>query len=109
MKKTLSCIASFLPIIGVILSVTGIIVWAIWAGEELSTIENVVAILLLVFTFATVIFAFVLNVWYIIKTWKNAYLSAGMKILWTALLYCCNIFVFPIFWFMYVRHEYDGY
>lgn len=110
MKKALSCILSFLPLIltmGPLFIL--MILTAIYGDKTLHGAEVVFAFALLAAVVIGVILTFVMMVWYIIKTWKDFYLSTGMKILWTALLYCCNIFVFPIFWFLYVRHDYDSF
>lgn len=110
MKKVLSCLLSFLPLILTMVPlVIMMILVAIYGDKQLHGAEAVLAFSLLGAVVIGVILTFVLMVWYMIKTWKDFYLSTGMKILWTALLYCCNIFVFPVYWFVCIRHEYDSY
>lgn len=110
MKKALSCILSFMPFfLTMIPLVIMMILVAIYGDKQLHGAEAVLAFSLLGAVIIGVVLTFVLMVWYMIRTWKDFYLSTGMKILWTALLYCCNIFVYPVFWFMYISRDYDTY
>lgn len=107
MKKGLSCILSFLPLVMIVLTFVVLFAMLIIFGEgTMTTGQTILMIGLLIFELIGVILTFVVMIWYMIKTYKNPEFTTGMKILWFALLYCFNLFVFPVYWFMYVRKEF---
>lgn len=107
MNKVLSCVLSFLPLVLFILSMVGLIVFAIVAGEGTMSVGGTIALIaLFIFELITVVLTFGIMIWYMIKACKNPELSTGMKVLWCALLYCFNMIAFPVFWFMYIKNEY---
>lgn len=106
----MSCIVSFIPLMAFALSMVAIILCAIWSGEgTMSAGEMVLAAFMFIFVLFTVIIVYAIMIWYMIKACKNPNLSTGMKVLWCAVLYCFNMFIFPVFWFIYVKQEYDSY
>jgi len=105
MKKVLSCILSFLPGITFIIAAIAGLYMSFFASGPMSTGETIFALLMVGFAFVAVILTYGVMIYYIVKTCKNPQLSGGMKILWVALLYCLNVLVFPIFWFMYLKNE----
>lgn len=107
MKKGLSCILSFLPLVMIVLTFVVLFAMLIIFGEgTMTTGQTILMIGLLIFELIGVILTFVVMIWYMIKTYKNPEFTTGMKILWFVLLYCFNLFVFPVYWFMYVRKEF---
>ena len=103
MNKALSCILSFLPAILVFGTVILFAVFGIVVGTEgtMGVGATIFMILLLIFEFVGVILALVM-----IKACKNPNLSTGMKVLWCILIYSFNLFIFPVYWFIYIRKEY---
>ncbi len=107
MKKGLSCILSFLPLVMIVLTFVVLFAMLMIFGEgTMTTGQTILMIGLLIFELIGVILTFVMMIWYMIKTYKNPEFTTGMKILWFALLYCFNLFAFPVYWFMYVRKEF---
>lgn len=108
MNKALSCFLSFLPAILVFGTLILFAVFGIVAGMEgtMGAGETIFMIFLLVFEFIGVILALVMIVWYMIKACKNPNLSTGMKVVWCFLIYSFNLFIFPVYWFIYIRKEY---
>ncbi len=106
MKKVLSCILSFLPLLLIAFVIIAYIVAVLVIGEGIMTTPEIIAMIcLLAVAVVAVILTFVLMIWYMIKACKNPDLSTGMKVLWCALLYCFNLLIYPVFWFMYIRKE----
>lgn len=106
MKKVLSCILSFMPLLLIAFVVIAFMVASIFIGEgNMSTPENIAMICLMLVAVVAVILTFVLMIVYIVKAFKNPDLSTGMKVLWCALLYFFNLLIYPVFWFMYIRKE----
>lgn len=46
-----------------------------------------------------------LEIFYILHAFRNPALDRGQAIIWTILLVTLNIFVMPVYWFKYLRHE----
>lgn len=107
MNKVLSCILSFMPAVLVFGALLMFFVFYLIAGDEstMTAAETIIAFLILGIEFIGVILTFVLMVWYMVKACKNPYLSTGMKVLWCFLLYFFNLFIYPVFWFIYIRKE----
>ncbi len=103
MKKSMSCILSFVPLVTLVLAV--IVMCLLFFVEEGSALMMIIGLIGALIALATSTTGVVLMVIYMIKACKNPALSTGMKVLWCALLYCFNIFVFPIYWFMYIGKE----
>ena len=104
MKKILSCLLSFLP--GILLLITFITAsfFTFLGNSPMTTLETLLALLMVGLAFLAVILTYGVMIYYIVKVCKNPQLSGGMKALWVALLYCLNVFVFPVFWFMYLKN-----
>lgn len=105
MKKAMSCLLSFLPGITLLISFISVFAITIMGADTMSTGETVLALLMVLIAFVAVILTYGVMIFYIVKACKNPALSGGMKALWIALLYCLNVFVFPVFWFMYIKNE----
>ena len=106
MKKGLSGVLSFLPLVIIVLTFVVLLVMLFIFGEGImSTGEMIFAFGLILFELIGVILTYVVMIMYMIKTCKSPEFTTGMKILWCVLLYCFNIFVFPVYWFMYLRTE----
>lgn len=103
MKKTMSCIVSFLPLI--LLAVTFIFMCLLFFVEEGSALLMIIGLIGALIALAASTTGVVLMVIYMIKACKNPALSTGMKVLWCILLYCFNVFLFPVYWFMYIGKE----
>lgn len=110
MKKTLSCILSFLPTAIIIVSMIILIILTgiINAGIAEGTFITILQTCTLIVEILGFILGFVLLVIYFIKTIINKKLSVGMKILWCALLLYLSVFFFailPVYWFVVLRKE----
>ena len=106
MKKVLSCILSFLPLVLIAFVIIAYIVAAMVIGEGIMTTPEIIAVIcLLLIAVVAVLLTFVLMIIYIVKACKNPALSTGMKVLWVFVLYSFNVLVFPVFWFIYIRKE----
>lgn len=110
MKKTLSCILSFLPTVLILLGmITLIIITGLQnSGIDTGVFVTVLQILALLVEMAGWLMGFVMMIIYIVKTIKNKNFSVGIKILWCALLFYLSVFLFanlPVYWFVVVRKE----
>ncbi len=105
MKKILSCLLSFLPGILLLVSFITVFFFTLFGNDPMTTFETLLALLMVGLAFLAVILTYGVMIYYIVKACKNPQLSGGMKALWVALLYCLNVFVFPVFWFMYLKNE----
>lgn len=110
MKKTLSCILSFLPTIVIFISMVILILITGFenGGYSIGTPVVILRICTLLVEIAAFILGFVLMIIYIVKTVKNKNLSTGMKVLWCALLFYLSVFLYvilPIYWFAVLRKE----
>lgn len=106
MKKTVTCILSFLP--ALMIAITFIVMFfvlIIVGDEPMNTIGIIGMVLLVIFELIGVFLALGLIVWYMIIACKSPKLSVGMKVFWCIMLYCFNLFVFPIFWFCVILKE----
>ena len=110
MKKTLSCILSFIPTVTVLtcivilIIITGLINGGIADGVFITVLQTCT----LIVEILGFILGVVLLVIYIIKTIINRNLTVGMKILWCALLFYLSVFFFailPVYWFVVLRKE----
>lgn len=106
MKKVLSCILSFLPLVMMALTFLVFFIAILIFGEgTMSSGESVLMIGLILFELIGVALTYVIMIWYMIKTCKNPGFTTGTKVLWCLLLYFFNLFVFPVYWFLYIRKE----
>ena len=110
MKKTLSCILSFLPGILIVLGmITLIIITGVQnSGIDTGVFVTVLQILALLIELAGWIMGFVLMIIYVVKTIKNKNFSVGIKILWCALLFYLSVFfyvILPIYWFVVLSKD----
>ncbi len=110
MKKTLSCILSFVPTVTIFICIIILIFFTGYEslGYEIGTIGVILRILTLLVEVAAFVLGIVLMIIYIVKTIINKNLSIGMKILWCALLFYLSVFLFailPVYWFVVLRKE----
>lgn len=105
MKKIMSCLLSFSPLITLVVSMVLLfgtsIVGGIIGEQTVPWWLMIFMILATILAFAAVILTFVVMIMYIIKTCKNTELSAEKKVIWCIVLYFLNVFAYPVFWFMY--------
>ena len=106
MKKVVSCILSFLPLVMIFLTMVVFFLSYFIVGEGTMTAGETIFMLgLVLFTLIGVVLTFVMMVWYMIKACKNPEFSTGIKVLWCVLLYCFNLVAFPVYWILYIRKE----
>ena len=107
MKKVLSfilCILPFILFFGTCIPLLGISI-----AEEMGmmTEESImgISILLLIGAILAVISVYGVMIWLIIKTVNKQDMSTTGKVVWCVCFYFLNIFVFPVYWFVYIRKE----
>ncbi len=104
MKKMLTAILSFTPIIslplGFIMLFAGVFIGE--AGNDIGWIILIFSYLLL---FAAVIVTWVDIIWFIIIVCKKREWPSDKKVLWGLLIYFFNVFVFPVFWWKCLKDE----
>lgn len=107
MNKVLSFILCLVPAVlfwGSVIPLMGISV-----AEEMGTISyealGVGMILILIGALLSVIAVYGVMIWLMIKTVKNPNIDKGLKVVWCICLYMFNMFVFPVYWFIYIRKE----
>ena len=107
MKKAITCILSFLPMIATVLYVVAIIAMSIISEEFYLTdsVETILVLLMLVFSLAFIVAVFGVMIYFIVHACKSPNLETGMKVLWVFLLYQFNLFALPVYWFIYMRRE----
>lgn len=110
MKKVISCILSFVPLVGTGFMTIAMVAFGIAHQEGMlyGRTEDMVMLTLFIITLVFVLCMYGFIIYYIVKTCKNSLLSAGMKIFWCFMHYQFNALAFPVYWFMYIRHEYDS-
>ena len=72
-------------------------------GYESSGIVGLCFIAMILWFFLT----FGVMIWLMIKAAKRNDIDGGIKAMWIAFFYIFNIFVYPVYWFKYIRHEED--
>ncbi len=107
MKKVLTCILSFVPLISTVLMGVTLAIFGIASEEGMlyGSAEDAMIIGLLVIMLFYVIAMFGIMIYFIVITCKNPNLSTGMKILWCFLHYQFNALAFPVYWFIYILRE----
>ena len=107
MKKVLSfilCISPFILFFGTCIPLLGISI-----AEEMGTMTEEpimgVSLLLVVGAILAVIATYGVMIWLIVKTAKKQDMGTGEKVVWCVCFYFLNIFVFPVYWFVYIRKE----
>ena len=105
MKKVVSCILSFLPGILLLISLMSVIYISLYMEGEIRGEDMALAISMIVTSLLAVIACFGVMIFYAVKVYRNSQMSSGTKIVWYICLYFFNVFVFPVFWFMYIRKE----
>ncbi len=107
MKKGLSCLLCWLPLVLFCCSYIPLIIVSIMG--EMGIVEDSTLGLLMIFILFGVILSVVavygVMIWLIIKTVKNATLDTAAKVLWSIGLYALNMLIFPIYWFVLIRKE----
>ena len=106
MKKALSFILCILPFILFFATCIPALYFSI--VEEMGIItetEKGFAIFVFLIAILAVIVIYGVMIWLIVKTIKNKDFTTAKKVVWCICLYYLNIFVFPVYWFMYIRME----
>ena len=98
MKKVLTAIAAFAPIVISILC--GIIL-----GVGIVAESEGLAIFGTVLFFIAVFLAIPIMILFIVLAIMNKNLSTTAKIIWCIVLWICNILAFPVFWFVCILKE----
>lgn len=110
MKKTLSCILSFLPTALILVGMITLIVITGFqnSGFDTDVAVKVLQILAMLIEISGILLGAVMMIIYIVKTIINKDFSVGIKVLWCALLFYLSVFLFailPVYWFVVVRKE----
>ncbi len=109
MKKILSCLLSFLPLVLFAISMFFIFFMEIsslfWETTEPPFWFVFLAVFMVIFTLLMVIAVYAVMIYYIVIACRSPYLDTSMKALWCILLYLLNVLVFPVFWFVVIRKE----
>lgn len=108
MNKTLTCIASLAPIVGVVFGFGGMMIIAFML-EDAETAGALLSVGSMMFSFILifigVIMCWVDIFWFIALTCKRKDWDTSKKVIWSIVLYMLNIFVFPVYWYLYLRTE----
>lgn len=107
MKKVLSFIKCILPLILFFVTCIPLLQYSITEKTEFfsQVPDEILPILLFCLAILTVIAVYGVMIWLIVKTIKKQEMSTLAKVVWCICLYSFNIFVFPIYWFVYLRKE----
>ena len=103
MRSKLYGIGSFVPGIS-IFTLVGIYFSKLLGDQAAveSSSETATMILLLFITFAAVILCWVYIITMMIHAAKH--LTGNRRILWLILIYMLNLFIFPVYWFCFMRN-----
>ncbi len=107
MKKVLTFVLAVMPLPLSFVYLVACVFMAI-ADENgwfAGIMEDVYILLLLGFTLVLVAITIAAMTYFIVKACKNPKLTGGMKAIWCVLLYQLNVFVFPVYWFLYLRKD----
>lgn len=107
MKKIgsfIMCILPFLLFFGTVIPIFVFMYLDMVNPGTMDAMEGLM-IFLVFLSFVTVIDVYGVMIWLIIKTVKNQRLSGVAKVIWCLCLYFFNIFIFPVYWFVYLRKE----
>ena len=101
MKKTLTGIMAFAPL--VLLVLTFVIPFAmIAAGDDLGMglgiFSMIVPVLCVLLTFVDII-------WFIVIACRKSHWDTTQKVIWGIVLYCLNIVAFPFFWWLAILKD----
>ena len=103
MKKTLSCILSFLPLILIIFYFLIMIINSpVMASSQT---DSPVFIFLGVIFMLQLISTYAVMFWIIYKACTNPKLTGEHKAVWVVLLFFFHIIANPVYWFIYMRNE----
>lgn len=108
MKKVLSCILSFVPLVMYVALILLTIPVAIFAGAEVQGTEIVVLVAVIFVVVLSILFTvstFGVMIYFIVLTVRSQNLDSSMKIMWCVLLYFLNVYFFPVYWFVYIRRD----
>ncbi len=104
MKKVLSCIFSFLPLVFVLtagaLKLTFSYIDIIY--EDSAVYKTAIMILLLVIAGIT---ALVDTIVFVVKAMKNKRIESDMRVIWAACIVLFGMFAYPVYWIVYLRTE----
>ncbi len=106
MNKMLTCIASLAPIVGVGLGIVMAIMVA-FIGEGTGFAGAIAGYGFIIGSFVFVLIGVAMCwvdiIWFIVLTCKRKDWDTSMKVIWCIMIYMLNIFVFPVYWFLYLR------
>ncbi|MBQ8597328.1 MAG: hypothetical protein IJ409_06030 [Lachnospiraceae bacterium] len=104
MKKVLTGLLAFLPIIFLGISLVMVFAFMLMYGAEetLSGSEMIFPIAMIVLAFVAVILTYAAMIIYIVMACKNPAFSTGWKIGWACIFYFFNVFAFPVYWFRHI-------
>ena len=105
MKKTIMGILSIAPIVLLALTFLMMIGGMVMTETASEDTGIVIVILSTVVAFVSVILTWVDIIWFIIIACKKPGWNTENKVIWGLLLYFFNVFVFPVFWWKYIRND----
>ncbi len=107
MKKVFTFILSIIPLIATVIYTVALVIFGIASEEGMiyGSAEDIVVLLMLGFTLLFVAALFGVMIYFIVHACRNPQLATGMKVCWCFLHYQFNVFVFPVYWFIYLRKE----
>lgn len=108
MNKKLTCIASLAPIVGVVFGFIGMVIIA-FAMEETEVAGAIFGVGGMMVSFLLILIGVIMCwvdiIWFIVLTCKRKDWDTSEKVIWSIVLYMLNIFVFPVYWYLYLRTE----
>lgn len=107
MRKVFSFILSWVPLVTLFMGMLLFMPYyaADLNGTGIDMMDQTNLFVALVLIFIAVISVYAVMIWFMVKAYKDPSISKGMKVVWIAMLYTLNVFVFPIYWFAYIRKE----
>lgn len=107
MKKVGTFILCILPLI--LLCGIGIPLLGVTLASEMDMMPDEalggLALFLFVGAVVTVIAVYGVMIWQIVGVIKNKNVETFQKVVWCLFLYFLNVFVFPVYWFVFLRKE----
>lgn len=81
--------------------------WELFYSGDTDAVSVTYMVSALVCTIVSVPMTFVFMVLFMFKVYKNLNMNERQKIVWYLLLYFGNLFVFPVFWYLYIYKRID--
>ena len=107
MKKTVSGVLCFLPLVLFAFTMISyfLVTSCVDGSQEFEGVLAVFAILVLVVELLMVILTYGVMIWLMIVSCKRTDFTTGNKIVWCIKLYFLHMFIFPVYWFRYMRKD----